>query len=64
MNGREKRPENDLISTLISARRAGELNETELISTCMLILMAGHGSTIDVIGSGTTTVEGATVNIN
>ena len=28
------------------------MNEDEFISTCMLILMAGHGSTIDVLGSG------------
>ncbi|MEM7018628.1 MAG: cytochrome P450, partial [Pseudomonadota bacterium] len=42
----------DLISTLIAARRADKLNEVELISTCMLILMAGHGSTIDALGSG------------
>jgi len=49
---REKSPKEDLVSTLIAARNAGELNETELISTCMLILMAGHGSTIDVLGSG------------
>ncbi len=49
---REKQPKEDLISTLIAAKNTGELNETELISTCMLILMAGHGSTIDVLGSG------------
>lgn len=49
---REKEPKEDLVSTLIAARNAGELNETEMISTCMLILMAGHGSTIDVLGSG------------
>jgi cytochrome P450 len=28
------------------------MNEDEFISTAMLILMAGHGSTIDVLGSG------------
>ncbi len=49
---RRKQPKEDLISTLIAAEEAGELDETELISTCMLILMAGHGSTIDVMGSG------------
>ena len=49
---REKNPKEDLVSTLIAARNAGELDETELISVCMLILMAGHGSTIDVLGSG------------
>jgi cytochrome P450 len=45
-------PQPDLISALIAAERAGNLNEDEFISTCMLILMAGHGSTIDVLGSG------------
>ncbi len=49
---RREQPKADLISTLIAAQQAGELDETELISTCMLILMAGHGSTIDVMGSG------------
>ena len=49
---RRKKPKDDLISTLIEAKKAGDINETELISTCMLILMAGHGSTIDVLGSG------------
>jgi cytochrome P450 len=50
--GRRKQPADDLISTLIAANDAGEIDETELISTCMLVLMAGHGSTIDVLGSG------------
>jgi len=49
---RLKEPRPDLISELIAAETAGHLNEDEFISTCMLILMAGHGSTIDVLGSG------------
>ncbi len=49
---REAAPRDDLVSALIRERDAGEMSETELISTCMLILMAGHGSTIDVLGSG------------
>lgn len=49
---KEKKPGKDLISTFIAAKRAGEMDEREFISTCMLILMAGHGSTIDVLGSG------------
>lgn len=49
---RREQPKGDLLSTLIDAQRAGKLNETELISTCMLLLMAGHGSTIDVLGTG------------
>ena len=49
---RSRQPKEDLVSTLIDAKNSGDLDETELISTCMLILMAGHGSTIDVMGSG------------
>ncbi|MEP3049454.1 MAG: cytochrome P450 [Roseibium sp.] len=49
---REANPKDDLISLMIEAQRAGHMNEDEFISTAMLILMAGHGSTIDVLGSG------------
>lgn len=49
---REKRPQDDLISKMIEQKQAGQYSEDEFISTCMLILMAGHGSTIDVLGSG------------
>ena len=49
---REGAPQEDLISRLIAHRDAGQLSQDELISTAMLILMAGHGSTIDVLGSG------------
>ena len=49
---RRTTPRNDLLTTLVMAHQAGELDETELISTSMLILMAGHGSTIDVLGTG------------
>jgi cytochrome P450 len=49
---RARAPKQDLISQLIEAEQAGLLTEDEFISTCMLILMAGHGSTIDVLGSG------------
>ncbi|WP_378946107.1 cytochrome P450 [Mesorhizobium sp. ANAO-SY3R2] len=52
MAERRKAPQEDLITRLMVAQDAGHLNEDELVSTCMLILMAGHGSTIDVLGSG------------
>ena len=52
IKSRRRAPKDDLLSILIGAQEAGELNETELIATAMLILMAGHGSTIDVMGSG------------
>ena len=52
IKARRKRPQEDLISSLVAAQDSGEMSASELISTCMLILAAGHGSTIDVLGSG------------
>ncbi|MDD9910320.1 MAG: cytochrome P450 [Ahrensia sp.] len=49
---RSVRPRDDLISKMIADERSGHYSPDEFISTCMLILMAGHGSTIDVLGSG------------
>ena len=49
---RSKAPRDDLISKMIEDERQGRYTADEFISTCMLILMAGHGSTIDVLGSG------------
>ncbi len=52
MAERRTAPQEDLLTRLMAAQDAGLLNEDELVSTCMLILMAGHGSTIDVLASG------------
>jgi cytochrome P450 len=49
---REAAPQGDLLSLMIEAERQGQMNHDEFFSTAMLILMAGHGSTIDVLGSG------------
>ncbi|MCJ8308565.1 MAG: cytochrome P450 [Hyphomicrobiales bacterium] len=49
---RTAKPQDDLISRMIEDDKAGLYSQDEFISTCMLILMAGHGSTIDVLGSG------------
>lgn len=49
---RKASPGDDLISKLIAVENAGNINEDEFYSTCMLIVMAGHGSTLDVLGSG------------
>lgn len=49
---RREAPQEDLISKLLQAEIDGLINEDEFISTCMLMLMAGHGSTIDALGSG------------
>lgn len=49
---RRQTPRDDLTSKLMAAQDAGDMSEDEFLSTAMLILMAGHGSTIDVLGSG------------
>jgi len=49
---RTRRPRDDLLTRLIAYEQAGEASRDETISLAMLILMAGHGSTIDVLGSG------------
>ncbi|MBO6566579.1 MAG: cytochrome P450 [Pseudomonadales bacterium] len=49
---RRKTPTGDLLTTLVQAEKNGELSETELVSTSLLILAGGHGSTIDVLGTG------------
>lgn len=53
MTLRRKAPRDDLLSRLIEAEEAGEkLSENELISTCILLLNAGHEATVNVIGNG------------
>ena len=50
---RLEQPGDDLISEMIAWRDGAErLNQDELISTAMMVLMAGHGSTIDALGNG------------
>lgn len=47
-------PQDDLLSALIAAEDEGKkLNEAELISTCILLLIAGHETTVNLIGNGT-----------
>lgn len=51
---RRKTPANDLISTLIAAEADGQkLSEDELITTCILLLNAGHEATVHTLGNGT-----------
>ncbi len=50
---RRARPRNDLISGLLSAQEHGEvLSEDELLGTCVLLLAAGHETTVNLIGNG------------
>jgi cytochrome P450 len=51
---RRRRPREDLLSSLIEAEEQGDrLSETELLATCRLILVAGHETTVNLIGNGT-----------
>ncbi len=47
-------PRADLLSALIAAEEAGDkLSENELLATCILLLIAGHETTVNLIGNGT-----------
>ena len=51
---RRASPRSDLLSALIAAEEAGQkLNEEELLATCILLLIAGHETTVNLIGNGT-----------
>jgi cytochrome P450 PksS len=46
-------PQNDLVSALIQAGEAGDrLSQDELLAMVMLLLVAGHETTVNLIGSG------------
>jgi cytochrome P450 len=50
---RRAEPRDDLISALVQAEEAGDkLTEAELLSTCILLLVAGHETTVNLIGNG------------
>ncbi|MEM1233541.1 MAG: cytochrome P450 [Pseudomonadota bacterium] len=50
---RRSRPADDLITHLIAAEEDGEkLSTEELISTCILLLNAGHEATVHTMGNG------------
>ena len=51
---RRTTPRADLLSELIAAEEAGDrLSEQELVATCILLLLAGHETTVNLIGNGT-----------
>jgi cytochrome P450 len=52
---RRKSPGEDLVSHLVSVRDADgdKLTEDELVTTCILLLNAGHEATVNVTGNGT-----------
>lgn len=51
---RRKRPMDDLISSMLAAEEAdARLSDNELLAMCILILIAGHETTVNLIGNGT-----------
>lgn len=51
---RRRTPQADLVSNLVAAEADGaRLSEDELLATCMLLLVAGHETTANLIGNGT-----------
>ena len=53
VSDRRSAPETDLISALVHVEDDGEkLSNDELISTCMMLLNAGHESTVNAAGNG------------
>jgi pimeloyl-[acyl-carrier protein] synthase len=50
---RRRAPRADLLSALIAAEERGDrLSEGELLSTCVLLFVAGHETTVNLIGNG------------
>src|SRR6266478_4600873 len=54
ISARRAAPRGDMLSALIAAEEAGDtLSEDELLATCILLLVAGHETTVNLIGNGT-----------
>jgi cytochrome P450 len=53
VNANRSNPKDNLLGMLIRAEEEGDvLNEDQLLATCVLLLFAGHDSTVNLIGTG------------
>ncbi len=53
VKARQANPQDDLISALVQAEEAGDqLSEDELLAMIFLLLVAGHETTVNLIGNG------------
>lgn len=53
-DARREQPQDDLITALVQAEEAGDkLDQQELISMVFLLLVAGHETTVNLLGNGT-----------
>jgi pimeloyl-[acyl-carrier protein] synthase len=51
---RRARPQHDLLSGLLAAEEQGDkLTQDEVIAMCLLLFIAGHETTVNLIGNGT-----------
>jgi cytochrome P450 PksS len=54
IRARRAAPRNDLLTALVQAEEAGkQLSEDELLAMIVLLLVAGHETTVNLIGNGT-----------
>ncbi len=54
---RRRQPKDDLVSALIAARDAQDkLSEDELLAMCILLLIAGYETTVNLLGNGLLTL--------
>ena len=54
INLRRKNPQDDLVTALVQAEQNGDrLNEAELVAMIFILLLAGHETTVNLIGNGT-----------
>jgi cytochrome P450 len=53
---RRAKPGRDMLSTMINAQEEGKLDEEELIANAVLILTAGHVTTVDQLSNGVHTL--------
>jgi cytochrome P450 len=59
IQSRRARPRDDLVSALVQAEEAGRrLSEDELVAMVVLLLVAGHETTANLIGNGTLALLG------
>jgi cytochrome P450 len=49
-------PADDLITHLAEVQDSGDLNEADLVATCVLLVVAGYETTASIIGNGTLTL--------
>ena len=53
IDDRRATPRDDMLTRLVEAEEAGDkLSENELLSTCILLLVAGHETTVNLIANG------------